>query len=199
VESTDATVSGMQVRLLEESEEFARDWIPTKAEPKAIPVPTPQAFEAVSAGAGDSNAGPASERGTPAQTPLSDPPAREGGEVAQELAAVTSDTARTETDLLVAEARGVSKGASAAEREAVPEAIPVATGSSMSGVLMNVVQTPEPSETSIPSIIIADADGTSTATDTSMATTSESAAIDDLPPARPVSGPTGRRRTKRRK
>jgi hypothetical protein len=99
-----------------------------------------------------------------------------------------------------------------AEIAAIPEAVPVAVGSSMTGALENATE-------SIPvSVPAASKPNRKTKTPPTSADTTESATVqstqgeddsaaasaatptsEELPPARPINGPSGRRKTKRRK
>jgi hypothetical protein len=196
VESTDPLVAGMQVRLIGESEEVSPDWIPT-------PVPTP--------------AKP--KPGTP--TPV----------VEVDVKRMLADTEQ-------------SSPVPAPDGAAVPEAVPVAVGSSLTGALEKAAESPPASAAAednaidvvidTPPVVLVQTaaaapeqppaeaaasapepeappveaaaraateehgqasrdDGDSTAA-AETGPTSE-----DLPPARPIAGPSGRRKTKRRR
>jgi hypothetical protein len=76
----------------------------------------------------------------------------------------------------------------AAATEAVPEAVPTAVGSSLTGAIANATDSVD----SESAVVSSEAAG-----DSSMP--SGASSTEDLPPARPISGSSGRRKTKRRK
>ena len=224
VEAADVTVCGMQVRTIGDAEEVALEFIPPPAsaaeKPKAA-TPTPVIEVDL-------------ER-MRAETAVTEVAAPENP-----LAPVTiaTPTLVSSPTVKAAEPAPVDAVAgSTVEIAAVPEAVPVAAASSMTGALRNAtlsvaigvsapeaptvasVQVREPaspqpdtkSDATIgrnPTLAYGSLAVTASVADTGSAAVTEeqdgsaSAASgpgEDLPPARPISGPSGRRKTRRRK
>jgi hypothetical protein len=200
VEAADAAGSGMQVRLIGDAEVAAPEWIPPPAKAKAV-TPAP-ASEPSSVEPGPENTQESSAEGSApsAPEPISKPAVTSAAEptAVEPVVAATEPTAAPVDPTPVAAVEPT-----ASETAAVPESVPVAVGSSMTGALENATETQpygQPTSTSAG----APADQGEAAADSSSAETSadvpaEPATAEELPPARPVAGPSGRRRTKRRK
>jgi hypothetical protein len=231
VESSDSNASGMGVRLIGEAEEVAREWIPPPAtaaekphpsgEPvqTAMPVievkmPSQPVSEASSAIVSPSLVGApetppvvqpsdqargasvvqASAEPAPAASPTDSPAGSTAGDTRLGAPAV-------EVDKLEAAARPSAAAGASGEIAAIPEAVPVAVGSSMTGALENAAEgapapvEPSPSEASEAERASADTQETSGSPPVVDGQTN----VEDLPPARPIAGPSGRRKTKRRR
>jgi hypothetical protein len=215
VETTDAAVCGMQVRTIGEAEEVALEFIPPPAvvAEKIKPgTPTP-VVEVDFAGMAEATA---SEVAAPANPPVSiTEPAADPAAAADRAVSAPSVEA---TVAAPAEIVPVSSG----EVSAVPEAVPVAIGSSMTGALRSATESvavgePAPVAAAEPSARTngatrpsPDLEGPSqrgngavakaaSEAESSTAEPSEQSTATELPPARPIAGPSGRRKTKRRK
>jgi hypothetical protein len=81
--------------------------------------------------------------------------------------------------------------ASSGEIAAIPEAVPAAVGSSMTGALENAAE-------GVTAAVEANGEQSAAAPDAGVAG-EEQTTSEDLPPARPIAGPSGRRKTKRRR
>ena len=105
----------------------------------------------------------------------------------EEIVAVTASTesAAAETESPIA-AEETTSAASATE--AVPEAVPTAVGSSLTGALANATDSVATESAAVSSEAAGDS-----------STSNGTPLTEDLPPARPISGSSGRRKTKRRK
>ena len=104
---------------------------------------------------------------------------------APEDAMAESGAAQAATD---EQARAESTTSAAADTGAGPEAVPTAVGSSLTGALANATDSVATDGAAVSSEAAGDSSGSSGA-----------ASTEDLPPARPISGSAGRRKTKRRK
>ena len=192
VESADAANSGMQVRPAGSDEAGAVMWIPPPPAGKPGSTPAAVAMPATAA-----VATPATEdRAAPEAVPV----AVAGVSAAEESAAepvAPAERALHAAPVGKAEAP-ISAEAVAAEAAApadvnasaaVPQAVPVTVGSSLTGALEGVVAgEPEASSGVI-----------ETSGQVSAPANGASSIEGDLPPARPVQGSGGRRRTKRRR
>jgi hypothetical protein len=187
IETADADGSGMQMRLIDADEVAAPEWIPPPA--KAKPVPSTPVIAS------------SSETVHAAPDPIPETAPAAPGEAAAAPAAA------------IAEAEPVSASAdpapavvaenSSQETAAIPEAVPVLVGSSMTGALENATETLPYGQPASPT------DGSTsnrleTGTESSNVETESGASAgaataEELPPARPVASPSGRRKTKRRK
>ncbi len=226
VEAADAVGSGMQVRLIGDAEVAAPEWIPPPAKAKAVtpaPPSEPSSVEPGPANTQESNA----EGSTPsAPEPTSQPAVTSAAEPATDpvvAATVVAPAPVDPTPVAGAEASAeasVEKAAeafaetaaeafaekAASQTNAVPESVPVAVGSSMTGALENATETTRPygqststfaaAPSSAPSQVATDWPSGETG---SGALSGGTATAEELPPARPVSGPSGRRKTRRRK
>jgi hypothetical protein len=170
VESADTAICGMQVRLIGEAEIAATDWIPAPLVTAARPKPA-------------------------THTPVAE----------VDLSAMRDNAASPAP---------AAAAAPAAEAEAVPEAIPVpeavptTVGSSLTGALEKATASPitENNEAATEAAASDAAGGTpgdtlDEATDDNSASEASDTepATDDMPAARPIAGPSGRRKTKRRR
>jgi hypothetical protein len=191
VESADGADTGMQVRPAGSDEGGAAMWIPPP--PATKPVSTP----------------PASATQSPAAPPASDQPAPSGGLATRAVEAEAPARAEAvlepapsqaqaadgapvgkEEQAPVAEPVPVESAAPAGSTDrAAPEAVPVTVASSLTGALEEAA-TGEPEASA----------GTVEASNESPGSGDVVAPVEgDLPPARPVQGSGGRRRTKRRR
>jgi hypothetical protein len=196
VEAIDAAGSGMQMRLIGDAEIAAPEWIPPPAKTKPVPpspviASRPEAVqESIVQGAESAGAGVTAEAETAPATPAET-------KVAAEPTAAIAEVEVVATNADPAPIGAVENAAS--ETNAIPESVPVAVGSSMTGALENATDTrPYGQPTSTSDQIEAGTQSSGAATESGPsdgATTS----TEELPPARPVAGPSGRRRTKRRK
>jgi hypothetical protein len=227
VETTDAAACGMQVRTIGEAEEVAPEFIPPPAvvAEKIKPgTPTPvvevdlasmaeatapelsdPAKSAVSATAADPVATPAIEivEATPAIEIVEAAPAAKTAAPAVEAAVVAPPEPAQR---------------SSSEVAAVPQAVPVAVGSSMTGALRSATESvptgdassavsaaPSVQATASPPPTSAErpqpGNGTvaEAAPEAGGSTAEYGGQATELPPARPISGPSGRRKTKKRK
>ena len=212
VESSDPAVCGMQVRLIGEAEEVAPEWIPPpapaaeKARPVADPVKPAMAVIEVDM-YGERAAHPSAAETRPQRAPETAKPTTPQTELGLSPAAAPDDTAvsSSEAEPPAAEAAAPSEPVATAQASeppaaaapvsetAVPEAVPVAIGSSMTGALKNATEgAPAEKTESAPS------SGPAASADAETQSGSAIAA-EELPPARPISGPSGRRKTKRRR
>jgi len=228
VETTDAAACGMHVRTVGEAEEVAREFIPPPAavavvekqdpqEKQKPATPTPvvevdpsqtrddlPAADVARTAVQASGASPAVEPVSVHSEPTVEPAisSKDPEPPAQAAEAAPSPTAMSRT---------------LTEVSAIPESVPVTVGSSVTGALRNATEsvtiTAPSSETPTvrsaparePASPQAAVTGPANATlaygsvveEVSAATTS--AATEDLPPARPIAGPSTRRKTKRRK
>jgi len=200
VESADAAATGVQVRLIGESEEVATEWIPPpapvveKARPAeeaiktampvievAMPVAQPPAGVGVETRLQrDSNA--ASEQiefGFPAASAQKDAPPTSIA-TAEPVATAGAETTATAT--------------AATDATAAPEGGAVSPAEEPDGVVQVAIESKAveaPAEPAAPSEELVAA--------SSAPTGEERVPAGDLPPARPIAGPSGRRKTKRRK
>jgi hypothetical protein len=214
LESSDPATCGMQVRLIGEAEEVATEWIPTPAVPaeKVRPVvePLQTAMPVIEVKipipplAGALHGAEAAPQGPgPSETA---PPAEPAAEAAEAVPAAEAAPAAEPAAAAVAEPPSAATAASE-EAAAIPEAVPVAVGSSMTGALEKAAEgepapvEASPSEASKESSASADdsAEGEEERATGSVGVAGEPATSEDLPPARPISGPSGRRKTKRRR
>jgi hypothetical protein len=205
VESSDPAACGMQVCLIGEGDQVATEWIPPpaataeKARPAEEPVKTAMAVIEVGP------PGPAPSSGLitvepprpPAAAPEASAPAApaalaissDAPAVSVEQAAPVSarKTGKPAVEPAVATAAEPPPVAAASSGDAIPEAVPVAVGSSMTGALENAAAGAS---------VEASVEASAAATDTAAG---EQPTSDELPPARPIAGPSGRRKTKRRR
>lgn len=198
VESGDAATSGFRVRLIGESEEVGTDWIPPPAPvvEKAHPVEEP-AKTAMPVIEVDMSAVRA-PTDVGVDTRLRRAPEELGG---------TAGTRAEQTEFGFpsagppeAAAAEPSNPDSASATGAVAAAGATATievvGAESATVTVSSVTDPASSEAVAPAAAPASSDEAATA---STSAAPAKAATEELPPARPIAGPSGRRKTKRRK
>jgi hypothetical protein len=235
VETTDATACGMRVRTIGEAEEVAPEFIPPPAvvaEKIKPETPTP-VVEVDLASMAEATA---PEVAVPADTPASatipavDPVATPAIEIVEATPAAENTTPAVEapaigpaveaavtTPAVETAVAAPAETVSGSSGAAVPEAVPAAIGSSMTGALQSATESaavgePAPVASAEPS-----AKATSPSPDLVEISRPENGAVADaapeagrltaeyggqateLPPARPIAGPSGRRKTKRRK
>jgi hypothetical protein len=186
VESADGAESGMQVRPAGSDEAGAALWIPpppaakpaAAATPATAAVEPPAAQEPALAEAAPVQAAAAAAESAPAPVASAEP-------VVDEVSVGKEETP-TSAQPIAAES---AAPAGSPDRAGVPEAVPAAVGSSLTGALQGVVAS--------------ESDASSGAVETSGEASAPGdeapAVVGDLPPARPVQGSGGRRRTKRRR
>jgi len=207
VESADGAESGMQVRPVRPDDAGAAMWIPPPAAAKTASTPSAAATPVVAATAASEPVQAAPEPAATASAPespvASEEPARTPAvQLAFEAVEVVSPPAPSEEQ--AADQAPVAKAEQPAASEAVPsqpvapagstdsavpEAVPVAVASSLTGALEGAVGRDSgefSSAVGMPGESPASGDATAPAKG-------------DLPPARPVQGASGRRRTKRRR
>ena len=208
VESADGAGSGMQVRPARSDEASAAMWIPPPPPAKPASTPATQAPAAVASPASDEPAQAAavesaSEDSSAAPTEQSagesatEAVEREAPSVAKSVSPPESsveqaaDGASVGEKPVVAEAAPAEPSAPAGSTDSAAgaEAVPVVVGSSLTGALEGAAAR-DPEAVS----------GTAEASDESPGSGEVAAPLaGDLPPARPVQGSGGRRRTKRRR
>jgi hypothetical protein len=212
VESPDPDVAGMQVRTIGESEVVAFEFIPapvpmldtpksesaTSAVEPTTPVveidaqkSAPAEIVAVAAPetaiAETSVAQPATDEpalGSSTTVTETSPPASEPETVAAANPAGSVESTADSQAVVAVETTTFA----ASDTEAVPEAVPTAVGSSLTGALANAADSVATDSAAVASETAGDSSASSGADST-----------EDLPPARPISGSSGRRKTKRRK
>jgi hypothetical protein len=192
VESADAANSGMQVRPAGSDEAGAVMWIPPPSAGKPGSMPVAVATPVTAAVATPAAEDRAPVQATPAEA-AGVPPVEESAaepvapaEWAVDAAPVGEAEAPTSAGTIAAEAAAPAESNDSA---AVPQAVPVTVGSSLTGALEGVVAG-EPEASS----------GVIETSGQVSAPANEAPSIEgDLPPARPVQGSGGRRRTKRRR
>jgi hypothetical protein len=225
VEAPDPAGSGMQVRLIGDAELVAPEWIPPPpvATPAKAKPPAPEPI--VDFGKDRSREiAPSVRSENPSENPSEDlsAAATVGKAEAEQAKAAQADVAPTdakqvetsgatpETPTADATASAASAGVTTAsasttdvestsrEIAAVPEEVPIAVGSSMTGALESATET-APYGTAIRSQDDSAATRAVPEDSGSAPVSGEQRSVEEPPPARPVSSPTGRRRTKRRK
>jgi hypothetical protein len=199
VESSDPAACGVQVRLIGESEEVATEWIPPpppvadKARPAEEPLKTAMPVIDVDM------SGLQAASAIAAQTRLKRAPATAQPNVEQigfSFAAVAEGEL---AQALAATAPSQPPAVAAPIESAVPEAIPDAVASSATlpreaaPEAAAVAASAESPASDPPANADAEAQGGSAVS------TEDQPPAEDLPPARPISGPSGRRKTKRRR
>jgi hypothetical protein len=191
VESADGADSGMQVRPAGADETGAAVWIlPPAAKPGSTPAAAArQATAAVAAPAADdrapTEAAPVEAAGVPAAAESASEPVA-SAERAVDAKPVGKEEPPTSAETVAAES---AAPAGSTDSAAVPQAVPVAVGSSLTGALEGAVaRQPEAASGAVV-----------TSGESSTAGNEAPSAGGDLPPARPVQGSGGRRRTKRRR
>ena len=222
VETTDAAACGMQVRTIGEAEEVARDFIPppaAAAEKTKPATPTPVVEVDVARMQAESATPAVAKKpkaNAEAPAPVAEPEAK-AAEVTPEV--MIAVEAAPEVRGVAAEPEG--KAAEAAPEPKVGEpataildAVPVAVASTMTGALRNATESvpisePAPEapivqtrELASPQSTVASAANATQEYGVVTAPEAESSgqtSVEDLPPARPIAGPSGRRKTKRRK
>jgi hypothetical protein len=217
VETTDAAACGMQVRTIGEAEEVAPEFIPPPAAvaekiKPGTPTPVVEVDLASMVEATALEALAPAESAASATIPSADPVATPAIEIVEATPAV-------ETAALAGKAAGAasveSASSSPGEVAAVPEAVPVAVGSSVTAALRSATESVAVGETpsaetssqasASPSPAPAGASQSGNgavveaAPEAGRATAEYGGQATELPPARPISGPSGRRKTKRRK
>jgi hypothetical protein len=199
----------MQVRTLGQADEVARDFIPPPATAADKPKPgTPTPVVEV-------DLARMNEESAPAEAPAA----------AQAPALLTIAAPVPAPEAKASETAPMEPVSTAVEAAAVPDAVPVAVGSSMTGALRNAtesVQINEPAmaaaaapsnhagEPGSPQATVSSTasytqeygsvvESASVATQGSAAVVGAQPSGEELPPARPIAGPSGRRKTRRRK
>jgi hypothetical protein len=223
VEAPDAAACGMRVRTIGEAEEVALEFIPPPAvvAEKIKPgTPTPVVEVDLASMAEATAFEVAANPSASTTVPVADPVATPAIEIVEATPAIeiveaahAVEAAAPSVEAAVVAPSKTTPGSSG-EVGAVPEAVPVAVGSSMTGALRSATESvsvgepapvapaqaaagpsPDLAEISRPGNgAVAEASpeaGASTAEYGGQAA--------DLPPARPISGPSGRRKTKRRR
>jgi hypothetical protein len=184
VESPDPEVAGMHVRAIGESEVVAFEFIPA-------PVPmldTPRSEPSTPVVEIDAQKS-APEKLVPvassAEAAVAEPDVAPLAQAEIEEQSQTAATPATSSGAVLAVEATTSD---APATEAVPEAVPTAVGSSLTGALANATDS-----------VVTDSAAVSSeaAGDSSMP--SGASSTEELPPARPISGSSARRKTKRRK
>jgi hypothetical protein len=209
VESADGAESGMQVRPVRPDDAGAAMWIPPPPAAKTASTPPAAATPAVAAPAvaekpAQAAPEPAATASAPESPVASEEPARTPAvQLAFEAVEVVSppapskEQAADHAPIAKAEQPAASEAvpsepvapAASTDSSAVPEAVPVAVASSLTGALEGAVGRDSgefSSAVGMPGESPASGDATAPAKG-------------DLPPARPVQGASGRRRTKRRR
>jgi len=235
VETTDATACGMRVRTIGEAEEVAPEFIPPpavvaeKIKPET-PTPVVEVDLASMAEATAPEVAVPADTSASATIPAVDPVATPAIEIVEATpaaenttpavkAAVTTPAVEAAVTTPAVETAGATPAetVSGSSGAAVPEAVPAAIGSSMTGALQSATESaavgePAPVASAKPS-----AKATSPSPDLVEISQPENGAVADaapeagrltaeyggqateLPPARPIAGPSGRRKTKRRR
>jgi hypothetical protein len=203
VESTDPAACGMQVRLIGEAEERATEWIPPPAPATekphagdqlrtAMPVIEVQAGFSLAETDVPSQAAPEAAKAPAEQIELSfAPEAPVAAEAAAEAAnGQESPRQSSQESSAPAEKTAPDAAQAPARVEAVPQEIPAAarTSTAAYGTLRDPELAPADSEAQA-----------SAGTEAAPAPGEAQSSAEDLPPARPIAGPSGRRKTKRRR
>jgi hypothetical protein len=222
VETTDAAACGMQVRTIGEAEEVARDFIPPPAavaEKTKPATPTPVVEVDVAKMQAESATPAVAENpkaNAEAPAPVAEPEAK-APEVTPEV--IITVEATPEIRVVAAEPEGKVAEAGPARKAGEPavailDAVPVAVASSMTGALRNatesvpisepapeapIVQSREPASPQVTVASAANATQEYGAVTAPEGESSGQTSGEELPPARPIAGPSGRRKTKRRK
>jgi len=200
VESADK--AGMSVHLLDEAEATAFEATPPPAvmaereKPAAVPAETAPAEAAAEAAPAEAAAEAAPAEALVVQAvPAQAPPAEAAPGAAPSAAAQPPQAAPKEAAPITLP-----------EVAAIPEAVPVAIGSSLTGALEKAAENGEAGEPSDAQALVEDAQAaaaeageTPETDDGSPAFPEATPAGDEPPPARPIPNPTGRRRSKRRR
>jgi hypothetical protein len=224
VETADAAACGMQVRTMGEAEEVVRDFIPppAAAEKSKPATPTP-VVEVDVAKLRSENESPPPVVAEPEAKAADVTPEAAPGAAAEPAVAAAEPEAKAAEPVPVAPSGGSSDGSSG-EVAAVPEAVPVAIGSSMTGALRSATESVAVDEPAPATPAEASAGATEPASpspdsakaaasqpesgvvaeaaavaESSAAEPSGASSATELPPARPIAGPSGRRKTKRRR
>lgn len=187
IESADPNVAGMQVRPVGESEIVAFEFVPVAVPMLETPLVLPDSATPV-VDIDPQKSAPEEARAVTAEATVVHLEAEEPPPVAESAAPAAETNAGAvsvpETVPAPVEDRGAlpadAASAPTLPADAVPEAVPVAVGSSMTGALESATES------------------AAVASETS-ADSSSASATGDLPPARPITGSSGRRKTKRRK
>jgi hypothetical protein len=201
VESADPAACGMRVRLIGEAEEVATEWIPppapatekgppAEAQPKtAMRVIEVQAGFALADADGGSHAAPVETKLAPAQTELRFEPEAQTETAAAAAAPEGGAAASTVEEENPAPAP--APAGKPAPVEAVPQEIAPAarTSTAAYGTLREPGGAPDDAESSASTV----------PEETPAAGGEEQSSTENLPPARPIAGPSGRRKTKRRR
>ena len=184
VESADGAESGMQVRPAGSDEAGTAMWIPPPLAAKPAAAATP----ATAAGEPPAAKKPALAEAAPVEAAAT---AAESAPVASAEPAVDAVSVGKEEPPASAQTIPAESAAPAGSPDGagVPQAVPAAVGSSLTGALQGVVASQ--SEASSGDV--------ETSGEASAPGDEAPAVVGDLPPARPVQGSGGRRRTKRRR
>jgi hypothetical protein len=198
VESSDPATSGLQVRLIGESEEVATEWIPPpapvveKARPVEEPVKTAMQVIEVDMSTVQSPGIASSAAGVGVETRLQRSPESAARSEQTEFGFPAAAVPEAAPASAVEAGGADSTVAGVAAETASAESAPVATAptSPASDAAVQAAAAPEASAPAAADDSVA----------TSSAGTAEpQAPAEDLPPARPIAGPSGRRKTKRRR
>jgi len=203
IESADASIAGMQVRLIGEAEEVAPDWIPvpapvTVAKPKrGTPTPVVEVDVKGMLAESDKDAQASTAEGAAIPEVV---PVTVGSSLTGALENATASTPAAQApeesgiDVIidtppVVPIERVAQAPAAAPVEAVAEA-------TLEAALRAAAEAPKEAPASASA---GKANGDSQGSGDSPATAEASPTSEELPPARPIAGPSGRRKTKRRK
>jgi hypothetical protein len=225
VETTDAAACGMHVRTIGEAEEVAREFIPPPAAVAVVEklkpaTPTPVVEVDPSKTRDDLPAADVAQTAVPeAMVSAAADPVSVQSEPAVEPAVLSKDyaPAAEANDSAPAATPVAPVTTTLTEVTAIPESVPITVGSSVTGALRNATEsvtitTPSSEAPTVrgapardPASPRAAVTGPANATlaygsvveEASAASTPTS--TEDLPPARPIAGPSTRRKTKKRK
>jgi hypothetical protein len=193
VESPDPDVAGMHVRAIGESDVVAFEFIPAPV-PMLDPPRSEPATPVVEIDAQKSAPEESVTAAAPAEAAVAETGVAQAAQAAQvaQVAQVAIDEQAQATSTLAADSEASvavePTSSAAAASEAVPEGVPTAVGSSLTGALANATDSVASESGAVSSEAVGDS-----------STSSGTASTEDLPPARPISGSNGRRKTKRRK
>jgi hypothetical protein len=190
VESPDPDVAGMHVRAIGESDVVAFEFIPAPV-PMLDPPRSEPATPVVEIDAQMSAPEESVTAAAPAEAAVAETGVAQAAQAAQAAQPAIDEQAQATSTLAADSEASVAVEATssaATASEAVPEAVPTAVGSSLTGALANATDSVASASGAVSSEAVGDS-----------STSSGTASTEDLPPARPISGSNGRRKTKRRK
>lgn len=198
VESPDASVAGMRVRLIGEAEGAAADWIPAPAQPKTASKPgTPTPTVEVDVGLMQAELA----KHAPASAPVPEAvPVTVGssltGALEKAAAGAPAEPAQPEAADALAPAAEAAPAGPAADRAITVESPTLPEENARPAVASDAA----PAAESAGEAASGDnADAAEEAADEGGAGAADEGAAGDMPPARPIAGPTARRKTKRRR